>query len=175
MKYEIPEMLKNPPKLTLSQGEYGKGVIVNTSSMHGILGYPNGTAYQASRRVGLSGRDRVAIYGLGPVGLGGVLLAKAMGATVYGVDLVPVLDGQKVAGVVLITNIFDIVAQFIDRLTFKVLGETTAMGDAIILASKVAGPGHGWITPPLRGGKTGLIGFFVGQAMKKTGGRRQDA
>lgn len=31
----------------------------------------------------------------------------------HGVDLVPVLDGQKVAGVVLMTNIFDIVAQFI--------------------------------------------------------------
>lgn len=31
----------------------------------------------------------------------------------HGVDLVPVLDGRKVAGVVLMTNIFDIVAQFI--------------------------------------------------------------
>jgi len=31
----------------------------------------------------------------------------------YGVDLVPVLDGRRVAGVVLMTNIFDIVAQFI--------------------------------------------------------------
>ncbi len=31
----------------------------------------------------------------------------------HGVDLVPVLDGQKVAGVVLMTNIFDIVAQYI--------------------------------------------------------------
>ena len=31
----------------------------------------------------------------------------------HGVDLVPVLDGEKVAGVVLMTNIFDIVAQFI--------------------------------------------------------------
>jgi hypothetical protein len=29
------------------------------------------------------------------------------------VDLVAVLDGEKVAGVVLMTNIFDIVAQFI--------------------------------------------------------------
>jgi hypothetical protein len=29
------------------------------------------------------------------------------------VDLVPVLDGEKVAGVILMTNIFDIVAQFI--------------------------------------------------------------
>ena len=48
-----------------------------------------GTAYQASQRLGLSGRDRAAVFGLGPVGLGGVMLAKAMGATVYGVDLVP--------------------------------------------------------------------------------------
>ena len=31
----------------------------------------------------------------------------------HGVDLVPVLDGEKVAGVILMTNIFDIVAQFI--------------------------------------------------------------
>ena len=31
----------------------------------------------------------------------------------HGVDLVPVLDGQTVAGVVLMTNIFDIVAQFV--------------------------------------------------------------
>jgi cytidylate kinase len=31
----------------------------------------------------------------------------------YGVDLVPVLDGNRVAGVVLMTNIFDIVAQFV--------------------------------------------------------------
>jgi len=31
----------------------------------------------------------------------------------HGIDLVPVLDGEKVAGVVLMTNIFDIVAQFV--------------------------------------------------------------
>ncbi len=31
----------------------------------------------------------------------------------HGVDLVAALDGEKVAGVVLMTNIFDIVAQFI--------------------------------------------------------------
>jgi CBS domain-containing protein len=32
---------------------------------------------------------------------------------VHGVDLVAVLDGDKVAGVVLMTNIFDLIAQFI--------------------------------------------------------------
>jgi len=47
-----------------------------------------GTAYQALCRLQLSGRDRFAIFGLGPVGLGALIEAKAMGATVYAVDLV---------------------------------------------------------------------------------------
>jgi len=47
-----------------------------------------GTAYQALSRLQLSGRDRLAIFGLGPVGLGALIEAKAMGATVYAVDLV---------------------------------------------------------------------------------------
>jgi len=47
-----------------------------------------GTAYQALRRLGVSGRDRFVAYGLGPVGLSGVMLAKAMGAQVIGVDVV---------------------------------------------------------------------------------------
>jgi aryl-alcohol dehydrogenase-like predicted oxidoreductase len=38
--------------------------------------------------------------------------------------------------------------------------------DAIILASKVAGPGHGWITPPLRGGTTGLDRHHIMRAVE---------
>ncbi len=48
-----------------------------------------GTAYQAILRLGVSGRDRVLVVGLGPVGLGAVMLAAASGAEVIGVDLVP--------------------------------------------------------------------------------------
>jgi threonine dehydrogenase-like Zn-dependent dehydrogenase len=48
-----------------------------------------GTAFQALRRIGVSGRDRFVALGLGPVGLSGVLLARAMGAEVIGVDMVP--------------------------------------------------------------------------------------
>ncbi|MHB9031421.1 MAG: alcohol dehydrogenase catalytic domain-containing protein [Anaerolineae bacterium] len=48
-----------------------------------------GTAYQALLRLGISGRDRLAVFGLGPVGLGGVILAKALGATVYACDIIP--------------------------------------------------------------------------------------
>jgi aryl-alcohol dehydrogenase-like predicted oxidoreductase len=38
--------------------------------------------------------------------------------------------------------------------------------DAIILASKVAGPGHGWISPPLRAGNTGLDRHHIIRAVE---------
>lgn len=46
------------------------------------------TAYSASKRLGISGLEAVAIFGLGPVGLAGVLIAKSMGAKVIGVDII---------------------------------------------------------------------------------------
>ncbi len=46
-----------------------------------------GTAYSALRRMGLSGHDTIAIFGQGPVGLSGTLLAKAMGARVIAIDI----------------------------------------------------------------------------------------
>jgi threonine dehydrogenase-like Zn-dependent dehydrogenase len=48
-----------------------------------------GTAYTACLRAGVSGRDRVLITGLGPVGIGAALLCRAMGAQVVGVESVP--------------------------------------------------------------------------------------
>lgn len=47
-----------------------------------------GTAYQGILRAGVSGRDRVLVVGLGPVGLSAVMLAAASGADVIAVDLV---------------------------------------------------------------------------------------
>lgn len=38
--------------------------------------------------------------------------------------------------------------------------------DNIILATKVAGPAHGWIVPPLRGGKTGLDRHHIMRAVE---------
>lgn len=47
-----------------------------------------GTVYEALQRVDVSGRDKVLITGMGPVGMAAGLLAKAMGATqVVGVDI----------------------------------------------------------------------------------------
>ena len=49
-----------------------------------------GTAYEPLRRMAVSGRDRVLIAGLGPVGLAVGLLARALGASqVIGADLSP--------------------------------------------------------------------------------------
>jgi len=42
----------------------------------------------------------------------------------------------------------------------------TKSRDAVILASKVAGPGHGWITPPLRAGNTGLDRHHIMRAVE---------
>jgi threonine dehydrogenase-like Zn-dependent dehydrogenase len=46
-----------------------------------------GTAFGALRRLNLSGRDTIAIFGQGPVGLSATLLAKTMGARVLALDV----------------------------------------------------------------------------------------
>ncbi len=48
-----------------------------------------GTAYGALRRINLSGRDTIAIFGQGPVGLSATQLAVAMGARVIALDVSP--------------------------------------------------------------------------------------
>jgi threonine dehydrogenase-like Zn-dependent dehydrogenase len=61
-----------------------------------------GTAYEPLRRMGVSGRDRVLVTGLGPVGLAVGLLAKALGASeVIGTDVAaPRLDLAERIGAV---------------------------------------------------------------------------
>ena len=48
-----------------------------------------GTAWNGLHKMDISGRDTVAIFGQGPVGLSGTHSAKAMGAQVIAVDIVP--------------------------------------------------------------------------------------
>lgn len=49
-----------------------------------------GTAFGALRRLGAKAHDCLAVLGLGPVGLSCLLVAKALGLRVIGVDLAPV-------------------------------------------------------------------------------------
>ncbi len=48
-----------------------------------------GTAWGALRRMNLSGKDTIAVFGQGPVGLSATLLATAMGARVIALDVGP--------------------------------------------------------------------------------------
>jgi threonine dehydrogenase-like Zn-dependent dehydrogenase len=48
-----------------------------------------GTAWNGLKKMNVSGRDTVAVFGQGPVGLSGTLSAKAMGANVIAIDVVP--------------------------------------------------------------------------------------
>src|SRR5205823_3033903 len=48
-----------------------------------------GTAYSALKRLDISGRDTLAVFGQGPVGLAATQLATAMGARVIAVDPLP--------------------------------------------------------------------------------------
>ncbi len=46
-----------------------------------------GTQYHTQKRLGVSGADTVAVFGLGPMGAAGVLIGKARGARVIAVDI----------------------------------------------------------------------------------------
>ena len=48
-----------------------------------------GTAWNGLKKMQVSGRDVVAVFGQGPVGLSGTLSARAMGAHVIAIDVVP--------------------------------------------------------------------------------------
>ena len=54
-----------------------------------------GTAFSAMRKLQVNGEHTLAIFGLGPVGLGGVLVARAMGARVIGVE--PIRERRELA------------------------------------------------------------------------------
>jgi len=48
-----------------------------------------GTAYGALKRLDVSGRDTLAVFGQGPVGLSATMLGRAMGARVIAIDVAP--------------------------------------------------------------------------------------
>jgi threonine dehydrogenase-like Zn-dependent dehydrogenase len=47
-----------------------------------------GTLYHAQKRLGISGKDTLVIFGLGPMGAAGIMVAKGLGARVIAVDVV---------------------------------------------------------------------------------------
>ncbi len=61
--------------------DWETGVLIGGDAM--------GVAYHLSRRVGVNAHDTVAVFGLGPIGLGIVSLWSFLGARVIGVDFSP--------------------------------------------------------------------------------------
>ena len=61
-----------PPELTFAHGA--------------LMACAAGTAFSAMRKLQVSGEDTLAIFGQGPVGLCGLVMAKAMGGRVIGVE-----------------------------------------------------------------------------------------
>ena len=72
MRVEEPCLIRLPDHLSFLDGA--------------IIACQGGTAYAPLVRLGVSGRDVLVVSGLGPVGLLSVLFAKALGATIVGID-----------------------------------------------------------------------------------------
>lgn len=62
-----------PPQLTFTDGA--------------LIACVAGTAYMAIKKIGICGDSTLAVFGLGPVGLATLMMAKAMGAKVVGVEV----------------------------------------------------------------------------------------
>lgn len=73
-----------------------------------------GTAYAACLRAQVSGRDKVLITGLGPVGLGMAMLCRAMGARVFGVEALP--ERAQLAKELGVEAVFEPGAQVLEQL-----------------------------------------------------------
>ena len=100
-----------------------------------------GTAYAACRRVDLSGRDRVLVTGLGPVGIGAALLARALGAEVVGVEAIP--ERRALAqslGIVVAPPEDGALAETTDGRGFEVALECSGNPEARVLALRNARP-----------------------------------
>jgi threonine dehydrogenase-like Zn-dependent dehydrogenase len=70
-----------------------------------VISCQAGTAYAPLRRLGASGRDTIVVSGLGPVGLCVLLLGKAMGARLVGID--PMVERRDLARGLGADQVFD--------------------------------------------------------------------
>jgi propanol-preferring alcohol dehydrogenase len=70
-----------------------------------FIACPGGTAFSSMKKLDVKAGNTVAVFGLGPVGLSGVAIAKAMGGKVIGIDILDLrLDLAKSIGADEIVN-----------------------------------------------------------------------
>jgi threonine dehydrogenase-like Zn-dependent dehydrogenase len=119
------------------------------------------TAFGALRRLNARAHDSLAVYGLGPVGLSCVLVAKAMGLRVVGVDIIPerVALAQKCGADEVITALeTDVVKRVLafSRLT----GVDYVAGVDHVIETSGSSDGRRYILGSLRrGGNAAIVGI----------------
>lgn len=118
------------------------------------------TAFGALRRLDARAHDTLAVFGLGPVGLSCVLVGKAMGLRVIGVDILPErveLAMRCGADTALDGSIGDPVAEV--RAFCHVPGAGAVGGIDHVIETSGSTDARSWILPALRrGGKAAIVG-----------------
>lgn len=128
-----------------------------------------GTAWGAFERMGLTGRDTVAVFGQGPVGLSATLLAKAQGARVIALDIdANRLNRAKDFGADIVINARD------GNVPQAIRDVTNGQGASMVL--ETAGSvqaGHDALRSASAWGTVGLVGigaeleFSLGEMLRK--------
>lgn len=109
-----------------------------------FLACTGGTAYSALKRLRLFGKEKLAVFGLGPVGLSVCLLARKMGLEVVGLDLVPErLDLARKIGVESVVDVsesnpVDALARLTGGRGIEAIVETSGSPTAVRAAIEVA-------------------------------------
>lgn len=114
-----------------------------------------GTAYAALGKLNVSSRETLAIFGLGPVGLTGLLFARALGVPVIGIDRSPerLALATALGATAVIDTANEDVTTAIRRLTGRdgVAASFETTGVPVMQAAT--------ITAAARGGKIAFVGF----------------
>jgi threonine dehydrogenase-like Zn-dependent dehydrogenase len=124
-----------------------------------------GTAYGAFRRLGAGAHESVAVFGLGPVGLSCVLMGKALGLRVIGVDVLPerVELARKCGADAINAADTDVVAAV--REFSQIPGVPYGSGVDYVIETSGSAPARSHIIPSLRReGKAAIVG--VGSSEK---------
>jgi len=119
-----------------------------------------GTAYAALRRLDAHAHESLAVFGLGPVGLSCVLVAKAMGLRVIGVDILPErLAAAEPCGADVVLNGQETDVPAAVRDFSLVRGAEWVQGVDYVIETSGAAAARRWIIPSLRReGKAAIVG-----------------
>ena len=109
-----------------------------------------GTAYEALRRMQVSGQDRLLITGLGPVGLAAAMLGRALGATtIIGTDL-----SESRMALASNLKLVDVAIKADDSASSKIMERTGGHGCEVSIDCSVQRPPACW---PFRARATGAV------------------